>query len=123
MNLEKQWVQHIKSKEQVLIIGGGIAGLTLARSFEIAKIPYLLFEKRSEIEVNPLLDPSNSLKHDPDYRAETGIGLWGPGERIINALGIGEQIRSISQRMSCAGYRTQSGDYCVLCLPYLLGLR
>ena len=81
----------------VLIIGGGISGLTLARSFEIAKIPYMVFEKADSFHT--------------DHKAGTGIGLWGPAERIINVLGAGEQIRNVSQRMSCAGYRTRQGAW------------
>ena len=75
-----------------MIIGGGIAGLTTARACEVAKIPYLLFESR------PIFDTDHSIG--------TGIGLWGPAERIINSLGLGERIRSVSEVMSCAGYRT-----------------
>ena len=81
----------------LLIIGGGIAGLTLARSLQIANIPYYLFEKTDKFYINE--------------KAGTGIGLWGPAERIMNSLGLGDKIRNVSQRMTCAGYRTQQGDW------------
>ncbi|CAF0795682.1 unnamed protein product [Didymodactylos carnosus] len=75
----------------VLIIGGGIAGLTLARACTIAKIPFKLFEQSTQLQ--------------SDKRAGTGIGLWGPALRALYTLGITDKLYSKGQLMICAGYR------------------
>jgi 2-polyprenyl-6-methoxyphenol hydroxylase-like FAD-dependent oxidoreductase len=82
----------------VLIIGGGIGGLTLARALLLARVPFLLFER------------APSLRH-ADVAAGTGMGLWGPAERVLDALGLGDEVRAMSRRMGCAGYRTTDGAW------------
>ena len=45
----------------VLIIGGGISGLTFAKSCEIAKIPYKVFEKSEKIQTDHISGTEISL--------------------------------------------------------------
>ena len=62
MNRSKSNILNSRSDGlPILIIGGGIAGLTLARSCEIARIPYHVFEKADAFHT--------------DNKAGTGIGL------------------------------------------------
>lgn len=63
---------------KVIIVGGGIAGLTLANSLERARIDYVLLERRWEIA--------------PQVGAS--IGFLPNGCRIADQLGVYEEIRS-----------------------------
>ncbi|PYI00408.1 FAD/NAD(P)-binding domain-containing protein [Aspergillus sclerotiicarbonarius CBS 121057] len=63
---------------QVVIVGGGIAGLTLALAFERLGIRYALLEARESLE--------------PDYGAGAGVGLQPNGLRILDQLGLLEEI-------------------------------
>jgi 2-polyprenyl-6-methoxyphenol hydroxylase-like FAD-dependent oxidoreductase len=63
---------------KVVIVGGGIAGLTLANSLERAGIDYILHERRGEIA--------------PQVGAS--IGLLPNGCRILDQLGVYDEIKS-----------------------------
>lgn len=63
---------------KVIVVGGGIAGLTLANSFEKAGIDYVLLERRGEIA--------------PQVGAS--IGLLPNGCRILDQLGVYDEIES-----------------------------
>ena len=76
-----------------------MAGLTLGRACLLAGIPFLLFER------SPVLLSASSSNSSAAAVAGTGLGLWGPAERVLAALGVGEEVRSKSRRMGCAGYR------------------
>ena len=65
-----------KSDFRVLIVGGGIAGLTLAKCLESLGIDFLLLEKRGEIA--------------PEVGAS--IGFNSNGNRINDQLGVYDKI-------------------------------
>lgn len=67
-----QKVEHY----QVAIIGGGIAGLTLALAFERVGIKYILLEARDSLTPNE----------------GASIGLLPNGLRILDQLGLLEEI-------------------------------
>ena len=63
---------------KVIIVGGGIAGLTLANSLERAGIDYVLLERRGDIA--------------PQVGAS--IGFLPNGCRILDQLGVYDEISS-----------------------------
>ncbi|KAL5336889.1 hypothetical protein BJX70DRAFT_409554 [Aspergillus crustosus] len=67
-------------KLKVIIIGGSIAGLTLARCLELADIDYIVLEKHQDI------------------RASIGgsVGLLPNGCRILDQLGIYDQVEAVA---------------------------
>ena len=67
-------------ESQVIIIGGGIAGLTLANALEKADIEYILLEARDNIA--PTVGAS--------------IGIFQNGGRIIDQLGCYEAIEKLT---------------------------
>lgn len=70
------------SKMRVLIVGGGIAGLTLANMLEKFGIDYLLFEAHGDIA--PAVGAS--------------IGLFPNGLRILDQLGCYDRIMLLPQQ-------------------------
>ena len=64
----------------VIIVGAGIAGLTLALSLERADIPFILLE--SHREVAPQIGAS--------------VGLLPNGLLILDQLGVYESVRSVT---------------------------
>lgn len=65
---------------QVIIVGGGIAGLTLANALEKADIKYILLEARDNIA--PTVGAS--------------IGIFPNGGRIVDQLGCFEAIEKLT---------------------------
>jgi 2-polyprenyl-6-methoxyphenol hydroxylase-like FAD-dependent oxidoreductase len=59
------------SKFRVIIIGGGVAGLTLANALEKAKVDYVLLESKDEF--SPIVGAS--------------IAMGANGNRILDQLG------------------------------------
>ena len=70
-----------KGPFKVVIVGGGIAGLTLANSLSHADIDYVLLEGRDEIA--------------PQVGAS--IGIFGQGGRILDQLGLYNEIVKLIQ--------------------------
>lgn len=70
------------SSFKVLIVGGSIAGLTLANSLEAYGVPYELLEAQ---EIAPQLG--------------VGIGIQPPGLRVLDQLGCYEKITKKSASM------------------------
>src|SRR3989344_7259550 len=67
---------------RILIVGGGIAGLTLASFLEQSNIRYDLVEK------------------SPDWKQQGYlIGLWDNGRDILQKLGLAEQSDEIATRI------------------------
>jgi len=77
------------SEEPVIIVGGGIAGLALARTLTETHIPFRLFERR----------PKDS---------DIGLALNLPGNaiRALSMLGLRNQIESVGRPLCRREYRT-----------------
>lgn len=88
---------------QVAIIGGGIAGLTLALAFERLGIKYVLLEARDSLT--------------PDEGAS--IGLLPNGLRILDQLGLLEEIERNTAPLK--NWRHLDGDGKVLSSVNALG--
>lgn len=69
-----------KPKFKVIIVGGSIAGLTLAHCLLRAGIDHIILEKRSEIA--------------PEEGAF--IGLWPNGAQVLQQLGVYESIEKFT---------------------------
>jgi FAD dependent monooxygenase len=67
-----------KSKFRVIIVGGSVAGLTLAHCLARADIDHIVLEKRAEIS--------------PQEGAF--IGIWLNGGRILDQLGLYDELKS-----------------------------
>jgi FAD dependent monooxygenase len=79
---------------QVAIVGGGIAGLTLALAFEQLGISYILFEANESIA--------------PDKGAS--VGLLPNGLRILDQLGVLEGIEKNSSPLKTAYHIDDNGE-------------
>jgi FAD dependent monooxygenase len=79
---------------QVAIVGGGIAGLTLALAFERLNISFVLFEARDSIT--------------PDQGAS--IGLLPNGLRILEQLGVLEDIEKQTSPLKTWNHLDCNGD-------------
>ncbi|KAF2435003.1 FAD/NAD(P)-binding domain-containing protein [Tothia fuscella] len=84
-----------KQNMNIIIAGGGIAGLTLANALQQAKIEYVLLEGRSEIA--------------PQVGAL--IGLFANGCRILDQLGCFDDIWNHTEPLRCGGDHYENGDY------------
>lgn len=69
-----------KKPFRVIIVGGGVAGLTLANSLQRAKIDYLLLEARNEVA--------------PPAGASIAIGA--NGARILDQIGALDEVLDVS---------------------------
>lgn len=78
-------------KDPVVIVGGGIAGLALARALQGNGIPYQLVERRTE-------------------NADSGLAFNLPGNAIaaLSMLGLREQIEAVGRPIGKRQYRTAS---------------
>jgi FAD dependent monooxygenase len=81
------------SQLRVIIVGGSVAGLTLANCFEKAGIDYLLLERGAEIV------------HD----VGASIGLMANGLRIMDQLDVFEAIRNTTEPLNAQYHRTADG--------------
>ncbi|KAF3480348.1 uncharacterized protein GIQ15_05695 [Arthroderma uncinatum] len=79
----------------VLIVGGGIGGLTLANALQHAGIDFLLLEARPEIA--------------PQEGASIGIGP--NGGRILDQLGCYEDIMQLTEPLDYTGNHRANGEY------------
>lgn len=92
-----------KQHSQVVIVGGGIAGITLALMCEKLSINYILLEGR------------DSLKSDRG----AGIGLQPNGLRILDQLGIVDEIEEATIPITkCFSY---DGDCNLMSISHALG--
>lgn len=78
--------------EKVLIIGGGIGGLTLGLALQKAKIPFEIFERAPELK-----------------EVGAGVGLWTNAVKVFDHLGIGDKIRAIGQPLQLAELGNEMG--------------
>lgn len=81
------------SKFKAIIVGGSIAGQTLALALDAANIDYVLLEAQ------------------PQFAPQLGasIGLWPNGLRILDQLGIYEEIAAIAEPLVAGYYRRPDG--------------
>ena len=79
---------------RVIIVGGGVAGLTLANALQHAHIDYLLLESR------PVIDP----------QVGASIGLAPNGARILDQLSCFEDIEKETEPIELAGNHAANGD-------------
>lgn len=86
-------IDDIEAHCQVLIVGGGIAGLALANCLELAGISYILWE--SHFSITPQMGAS--------------IGLLPHGLRILDQLGLMEEIERITVPGKSIMHRDASG--------------
>lgn len=86
----------------VIIVGGSVAGLTLANILERYAIDYLVLEKHSEIA--PQLGAS--------------LGLLPHGERILDQLGIFSRVEAISKPMEKVQFHGPDGLPLIAPLPF-----
>lgn len=92
---------------RVLIIGGSIAGLTLAHCLEKARIDYVLLEKKEEIA--------------PQEGAS--IGILPNGGRIMEQLGLYHQIEQLIEPLARAHVTYPDGFHFTSQYPALLQQR
>lgn len=78
---------------RVIVVGGGVAGLTLAHCLEQHGIDFVLLEKRAEIA--------------PDIGAS--IAVLPNGARILDQLGLFDRVRDLVQPLSYGATYTAEG--------------
>lgn len=82
-----------EKQKNVLIVGAGIAGLSLARQFRKLDIPYKIIEKRSDINIQGF-----------------GIALPANAVKALRYLGLGNEIDTIAHRVDKIIYAKSSGQ-------------
>lgn len=88
------------SSFKVIIVGGGVAGLTLANMLEKFNIDYVVLEGHGDIA--------------PQVGAS--IGMFSNGLRILDQIGCYERIQALPQQMiECSHTRDSSGKslFCI----------
>lgn len=83
-----------KPRFRVIIVGGGITGLTLANSLQHAGVEFLVLETRSEVA--------------PQVGAS--IGLAPNGSRILDQLFCYEDMEKLAEPVQSAGYHNANGE-------------
>jgi 2-polyprenyl-6-methoxyphenol hydroxylase-like FAD-dependent oxidoreductase len=81
---------------QVVVIGGGIGGLTTALALATRGIPVTVHERAPEL-----------------HEIGAGLGLWPAPLRVFDRLGIGDAVRALSGPWSEAGLRRWDGRFLV----------
>ncbi|KAK4149757.1 hypothetical protein C8A00DRAFT_37653, partial [Chaetomidium leptoderma] len=79
---------------RVVVVGGGVAGLTLANALEQGGIDYVLLERRSEVA--------------PQVGAS--IGIFSNGARILDQLGAWKEVRAGADPIRVFYTRNSKGD-------------
>jgi 2-polyprenyl-6-methoxyphenol hydroxylase-like FAD-dependent oxidoreductase len=82
-----------EEKDKVIIVGGGIAGLTLAVCLHKLDIPFILIEKKS--------------KNDQEEGAD--LGLWPSSIKILKEMGISEEFWRTSSYKVAQVYMSKLG--------------
>jgi FAD-dependent urate hydroxylase len=78
---------------QAIVIGAGIGGLTAG--IALAQAGYVVEIYDRVAELRPV---------------GAGISLWSNGVKVLNRLGLGEEITAIGGRMNRMAYRAQTGE-------------
>ncbi|VXD22954.1 FAD-dependent urate oxidase [Planktothrix serta PCC 8927] len=82
-------MNHLK----VIIIGAGIGGLTAGLTLRRAGYTIEIYEKTSEIRP-----------------AGAGISIWSNGVKVLNSLGLGDEIAKIGGQMDIMEYRSHTDE-------------
>lgn len=82
-------MNHLK----VIIIGAGIGGLTTALTMRRAGYDLEIYEKTSELRP-----------------AGAGISVWSNGVKVLNSLGLGDEIANIGGCMDIMEYRSHTDE-------------
>jgi FAD-dependent urate hydroxylase len=77
----------------VVVVGAGIGGLTTAIALQRTGHRVRVLEQARELR------PTGA-----------GISLWSNGVKVLDALGLGQQIAAVGGRMRRMGYRDKHGD-------------
>ena len=77
---------------KIIIIGGGIAGLSTAIALQKAGLKPLVFERAPELR-----------------EVGAGISLWANALRALDHLGVGDAVRDVAQSPSAAEIRRDNG--------------
>jgi FAD-dependent urate hydroxylase len=76
----------------VIVVGAGIGGLTAAIALQRAGNRVRVLEQASELRP-----------------AGAGISLWSNGVKVLDALGLGDDVAAVGGRMKRMGYRDRHG--------------
>mmetsp|Transcript_6089 Transcript_6089/g.9521 ORF Transcript_6089/g.9521 Transcript_6089/m.9521 type:complete len:438 (-) Transcript_6089:1109-2422(-) len=82
------------ARNNVIIVGGGVAGLALSQALKVAGIHSTIFEERTK---------EACLNHG----VGGGIGLWGPAQEALRTLGLLQELERKGEMMACAGYKSR----------------
>ncbi|HEY9881267.1 MAG TPA: FAD-dependent monooxygenase, partial [Leptolyngbyaceae cyanobacterium] len=78
---------------KVIVIGAGIGGLTAGIALQQAGFEVEIYDRVRDLRP-----------------VGAGISLWSNGVKVLNRLGLGDQIAQIGGRMNRMQYRTQTGE-------------
>ncbi len=79
-------------REPIVIIGGGIGGLSTALALLRHDIPCAVYERAPEL-----------------HEIGSGVGLWPNAVRVFDRVGVGDQVRAISGAWRTTGVSNMSG--------------
>jgi 2-polyprenyl-6-methoxyphenol hydroxylase-like FAD-dependent oxidoreductase len=79
-------------REPVVIIGGGIGGLTTALSLLQHDIECAVYERAPEL-----------------HEVGSGVGLWPSAVRVFDRVGLGDSVRALSGDWTVTGVRNKKG--------------
>jgi len=77
----------------LVIVGGGIGGLTAAIALERVGLPYLVLERAPGLR-----------------EVGAGVGLWDNALRVLDHLRVGDDVRAISMPLAVAEVASSSGE-------------
>jgi 2-polyprenyl-6-methoxyphenol hydroxylase-like FAD-dependent oxidoreductase len=84
------------SSAPILIVGSGVAGLTLARTLSRSAVPFRLIAP-------------------PAARVDRGLGLWGRSQVALAEIGLSQLLETRAHRIPAAAYRSHAGTWLSRC--------
>ncbi|HVE95259.1 MAG TPA: FAD-dependent oxidoreductase [Acidimicrobiales bacterium] len=79
-------------RQTVAIIGGGIGGLTTALALLRQGVDCAVYERAPEL-----------------HEIGSGVGLWPNAMRVLDRVGVGDDVRALSGQWAISGVRNQAG--------------
>jgi 2-polyprenyl-6-methoxyphenol hydroxylase-like FAD-dependent oxidoreductase len=79
-------------REPVVIIGGGIGGLTTALALLRHDIPCTVYERAPEL-----------------HEVGSGVGLWPSALGVLDRVGVGDKVRALAGPWTVGGVRNKAG--------------